>query len=495
MTQVVDINSSQIPDAAAVFTCATVINETIYIGTLENGVISKNNNDFLFENITPDGPLRNNIFAIDTTTKNLWAVYGGYNINYNPYAFYGNSPAEFGISKLTDTGWLTIPYENISGAKALSRIAVNPNNSDQVFISSYYSGLLKLEDDQFSTLYNAANTGTDGLQSIAGLVPDDVRINGSAFDKTGNLWVTNSLVSKALKVLKVSGQWQSYDMSLTTSNPANFNFGRLSIDKNGTKWLTTQADGVIGFNENYNNLIKTIKEGPDVGNLPSDAVNVCAIDNKNQMWIGTRKGLRVLYSVDRFLSTDLLTSEPIIIVEDDLPQELLYEQFITDIVVDGANNKWIGTENSGVFLVSPNGQETFYHFTIDNSPLPSNTINDIAINGATGEVFFATSKGMISFKGTSTAANQNLEAVYVYPNPVRPEFSGTVKISGLINKANIKITDIEGNLVHEATAEGGTIEWDTTAFGKYKVASGVYMIFISAQDGIEKKIKKVMIIR
>ena len=129
------------------------------------------------------------------------------------------------------------------------------------------------------------------------------------------------------------------------------------------------------------------------------------------------------------------------------------------------------------------------------SPLPSNTINDIDINSTTGEVFIATAKGMVSFKGTATAANENLNNVYVYPNPVRPDFDGTVKIAGLLNKATVKITDIEGNLVYETTSEGGTIEWDTTAFGKHKVASGVYMIFISAQDGIETKVKKVMIIR
>jgi hypothetical protein len=174
---------------------------------------------------------------------------------------------------------------------------------------------------------------------------------------------------------------------------------------------------------------------------------------------------------------------------------LLFEQSISDIFVDGANNKWIGTIDSGVFYVSSDGQKTIYQFNTNNSPLPSNTINDIDVNGATGEVFFATSKGLVSFKGTSTAANANLNNVFVYPNPVRPEFTGTVKISGLLDKANVKISDIEGNLVFEAISEGGTIEWDTTAFGKYKVASGVYMIFISSDDGTETKVKKVMIIR
>ena len=127
--------------------------------------------------------------------------------------------------------------------------------------------------------------------------------------------------------------------------------------------------------------------------------------------------------------------------------------------------------------------------------MPSNGINDIAIDAQTGEVFFATSKGMVSFKGTATAANDDLNNVFVYPNPVRPDFEGTVKISGLMDDANVKISDIEGNLVFEAIAQGGTLEWDTTAFGKYRVASGVYMVFISSKDAGQTKVKKVMIIR
>lgn len=200
-------------------------------------------------------------------------------------------------------------------------------------------------------------------------------------------------------------------------------------------------------------------------------------------------------NVSNFQSESQLKANPIIINEDDLAQELLYEQFITSIAVDGANNKWIGTADSGVFMVSPNGQETKYHFTINNSPLPSNDVTDVKINAKTGEVFIATNKGLVSFNGIATGASDDLSNVYVYPNPVRPTYTGTVKVAGLIDKANVKITDIEGNLVYEVTASGGTIEWDTTAFGKYKVASGVYMVFISAEEGGETKVKKVMIIR
>lgn len=489
MILVRQINSADIPESNPSFTCATSIGDVIYIGTKENGLITTTiATPSIFENTTPIGPSRNNIFAIQTTSNSLWAVYGNYDTFYNPYPL-----DSYGISKYSTTGWLNIPYEKVLGAKSLSRITVNPNDENQVFVSSFYSGLLKLENDIPTFLFNAKNTGTNGLTSIIGQTPDDVRINGAVFDKLGNLWLNNSLINTGLKVFRANGQWQSFSMDNILNSSLKTFFGRMVIDKNGTIWMITNRDGVIGFNET-SNTFKKITYGTDTGNLSGNA-RALAIDNKNQLWIGTDKGLRVLSSVNNFQNKEQLTTNSIIILENDLAQELLYEQFITDIVVDGANNKWIGTADSGVFLVSPNGQETKYHFTINNSPLPSNTINDIDINSSTGEVFIATDKGMISFKGIATAASEDLSNVYIYPNPVRPNYEGTVKIAGLLNKANVKITDVSGNLVYETTSEGGTIEWDTTAFGKYKVASGVYMIFISAQDGIETKVKKVMIIR
>ena len=484
------LNSTEIPDLEATFTCATVINNVIYIGTLDDGLLSTNIAASTFTDLTPNGPLRNNIFAVTATGSNLWAVYGDHDVFYNPY------PLDYlGISKYTPSGWLNIPYKDIRAAigkdvVSLVRITVNPSNANDVYISSFHSGLLRVENDIPTTLYDNTNST---LETFTGA--QTIRVNGTVFDKSGNLWVTNGLVGKGLKVRKPDGQWQTgYDMLPILQNVDNVIFGRMTIDKNSTKWMVTRGYGVIGFNENYGNLFKRIATDP--GNLPSEQASIAVADNRNQLWIGTRKGLRILSSVDSFISgqEDLVT-DAIIIVEEDLAQELLYEQFITDIVVDGANNKWIGTADSGVFYISANGQQTIYQFNSNNSPLPSNSVNDIEINGSTGEVFIATNKGMVSFKGISTAANDNLNNVFVYPNPVRPGFAGTVKISGLLDKANVKIADIEGNLVYETISEGGTIEWDTTAFGKYKVASGVYMIFISAEDGGETKVKKVMIVR
>ena len=485
MAVVRQITSGQIVGTTVSFTCATNIDDTLYIGTNENGMYSTTISvSSAIENNTPTGPSRNNIFAFQKTPTVLWAVYGNYDVFYNPY------PKEsYGISKFNETGWLNIPFEKVFGAKSLIRVAVDPNNDTKAYIGSFDAGMLKVENDIPTLLYNPINSAIEAIPNT-----NDVWVNGLAFDQSGNLWINNSQVENAIKVFKTNGTWQSFSIKSIVPNYNSCVYGRISIDKNGTKWMATTNNGVVGFNEK-GNVFKKITMGTDVGNLPSIDARVAAVDNNNQLWIGTTKGLRVLSNVGSFSSEDQLTTKPIIILEDGLAQELMYEQFITDIVVDGANNKWIGTIDSGIFLVSPNGQETKYHFTETNSPLPSNTINDIDINSVTGEVFIATTKGMISFKGTATAANEDLNNVFVYPNPVRPDYEGTVKISGLLNKATVKITDIEGNLVYETTSEGGTIEWDTTAFGKHKVASGVYMIFISAQDGIETKVSKVMIIR
>jgi hypothetical protein len=483
------IDSSQISESTPIFTCATSIGDSIYIGTQTNGLINTTISiSTVFENSTPSGPSRNNIFALQATTTSLWAVYGSYTSIYNPYPL-----QSYGVSKYNSSGWLNIPYEKVLGAKSITRITVNPNNENQVFASSFYSGLLKIDNDIPTVLYNQTNSSLEEITLIPGY-HNDLRINGAVFDSFGNLWMNNSRVKNGLKELKKDGQWQSYSTETILNSSEDNSYNKMAIDKKGTKWIASYREGVLGFNESLNKF-KKITVGTDAGNLPSADVRAIAVDNKDELWIGTSSGLRVLPSVSSFLTDTQLKTNSIIILDNNLAQELMYQQFITDIVVDGANNKWIGTLDSGIFLVSPNGQQTIYHFTAANSPLPSNSINDVDINNGTGEVFIATDKGLVSFKGTSTSANNDLNNVYVYPNPVRPEFTGTVKITGLIDKANVKITDIEGNLVYETTSQGGTIEWDTTAFGKYKVATGVYMIFVAAQDGVETKVKKVMIIR
>lgn len=483
---------TQIPDFNVLFSAASVVDGILYIGTQKSGLFSTTlSNPTQFEPMSPKGPLQNYTFRIKKAPNKLWMVHGDYTQQFNPYPL-----DELGISTYNlDLGWIIKPYQDLLGAKSLSDIAINPSRQNEVFVTSYFSGLLKFQGDAVELLNNT-NTGTNGLESL--IVPGnpsyvDIRINSPAFDRDGNLWVTNGFVNKGIKVLRTSGQWQSYDLTGITANLATGRYGPMAIDKNNTKWIPAYNDGVLAFNENYNNKFIVITQ--DNADLPTSVVNCVAIDNRNQLWIGTAAGLRILSSIDRFISETELTVSSIIIQEGDLAQELFYQQPILDIAVDGANRKWVSIADGGVFLVSSNGQQTIYRFDKSNSPLPSNNVVDIEIDGVSGEVFFATDKGMVSFLGTSTKPSDSLSDVFVYPNPVRPNFVGTVKISGLTDKANVKITDIEGNLVYETTAAGGTIEWDTKAFGKYKVASGVYMIFVASEDATDSTVKKVMIIR
>ena len=173
----------------------------------------------------------------------------------------------------------------------------------------------------------------------------------------------------------------------------------------------------------------------------------------------------------------------------------MFGQSITDIKVDGANNKWVATLDAGVFYFSPDGQKTIHHFTKDNSPLPSNGITDMAIDHISGKVYFATEKGMVAFNASATTSATNLEKVAIQPNPVRPNHYGNIIIKGLVDGTNIKITDISGNLVDENTVKGGTYEWNQTAFGKYRVASGVYIVMVTTKDGEESTLEKIMIVR
>lgn len=472
------------PQTTVQFTTAILYNNFWYAGTQNHGLVrgALTNPQVLL--IQPTGTTRNNVFRIRATETDLWVTYGTFTVDFNPFPL-----DAFGFSRLTNQQWVHVPYENVFNAFNLSFINVNPRNANEVYLSSYQSGLLKVTQGSPSLLFTPENSS---LESFPGTT--STRIGASVFDRQGNLWVANSRVGNLLKMKNPAGEWSSVSVATQITTPNLNDVSGLLIDKNGVKWMGTTHNGVLGYSEN-GTILRRISDGTGQGSLPVRDVRAIAIDQRDQLWIGTRAGLRVLPTVDRFLNNQSLAVNSIIIVEDDLAQELLFQQFITVITVDGANNKWIGTADAGVFLVSPNGQQTLQRFTTNNSPLPSNTINDISINPINGEVFIATNRGLVSFQGTATGARDDLRQVVIFPNPVRPGYTGTVKITGLMDRVNVKITDISGNLVFETTSQGGTVEWDTTAFGKYKVASGVYMIFLASADGGETEVKKVMIVR
>lgn len=490
---------------ASQFTSATTNDNNIYIGTNDLGVLAINNsNPSNSLEIRPDGPLRNDPFSLRAGPNNLWVTYGDYSVFYTP------SPLrQRGISHLVSDEWINIPNDSVLGARNLNVISINPANTNQVFISSFIDGLLEVNENEATELYNQFNSELESIPNQNQL--SDIRLSATNFDSQGLLWTATGRVDHPLKSYNPStGQWQLYDFDDILIDPFEDEWGYsdLVIDRNGNKWLGGYNQGVIGVSsQNFEQQRMNSEEE----NMPSTYVTALAIDQRNQLWIGTLKGLRVLYNTAGFFDDDSPEASSIIILEDGIPSELLFQQFITSIEVDGSNNKWVGTFGTGVFYFTSDGQETIYHFTKDNSPLPSNNITDISIDNTNGIVYFATEKGLLSFSSGSSGTKDDLTEAFIYPNPVRPEFNiveDKVKIKDISDNVNIKIVDIEGNLVAEAQSrtnqrfkgynleiDGGTAYWNGKNLANNVVASGVYLVMLSDLDTFETKVLKVMIIR
>jgi len=483
----------------------------IYIATNEKGVLIINNNSGDFSYLKPDGPLENDIFSVETLNNKTWVSYGNYTEYFNPY------PLKFsGLSNYDENlnSWFNISKDSIpERAVNLNNISINPFNNDNVFISSFEGGILEIENLNIIEFYDNNNSGLESL-SINDPLYESVRISDIEFDQNGVLWILNSRIDSPLKSFNLeNNSWNSYDFTeiINDGFQDELGFNDIEVDDYGNKWVAGLRSGLIGFNnESGTNRLRKVYS-QDQSNMPSSYVKSIAVDNNNHLWIGTIQGLRVLYNTSNFFDTSIVTTQQIVILEDGIPRELLEQQYISDIEVDGGNNKWVATIGSGVFYFSPNGQQTIHHFTKENSPLPSNNINDISINYLNGKVYFATDHGLVSYNTGSTSSSENFSNTYVYPNPVRPEFNSEfekIKITGLTQNVNIKITDIEGNLVAEAQSninsryrnfnleiDGGTAFWNGKNLRNRLVSSGVYIIMLSDLDSYETKILKLMIIR
>ena len=483
----------------------------IYIATNENGVLIINNNSGDYSYLKPDGPLENDIFSVETLNNKTWVSYGNYTEYFNPY------PLKFsGLSNYDENlnSWFNIGKDSIPElAVNLNNISINPFNNDNVFISSFEGGLLEIENLNIIDFYDNNNSGLESL-SIDDPLYESVRISDIEFDQNGVLWILNSRIDSPLKSYNLeNNSWNSYDFTeiINDGFQDELGFNDIEVDDYGNKWIAGLRSGLIGFNNESGTIQLRKVFSQDQSNMPSSYVKSIAVDNNNHLWIGTIQGLRVLYNTSNFFDTSVVTTQQIVILEDGIPRELLEQQYISDIEVDGANNKWVATIGSGVFYFSPNGQQTIHHFTKENSPLPSNNINDISINYSNGKVYFATDQGLVSYNTGSISSSENFSNTYVYPNPVRPEFnteSERVKITGLTQNVNIKITDIEGNLVAEAQSninsryrnfnleiDGGTAFWNGKNLRNRLVASGVYIIMLSDLDSYETKVLKLMIVR
>lgn len=489
------------------FSSAILDGNNLYVGTKDFGVLKTNINDLsVYEEIHPDGPILNKPFSLTAHPNGIWVTHGEHDLFLNPYPLNRR-----GISHLKNENWINTPYEDVLEAKCLKEIVINPFNNNQVFIGAYFDGLLEVNDEEVTNLWDETNSVLEPL--IDSQPTEDVRVSAITFDEDGTLWTLTNFVEKAIKTYNpASKEWKSYDLNEVIPEAFdNLGYNDIVIDNDKTKWIGSYNKGVIAFNENLDGKRRIRNITTEAENMPSELITALALDKRNQLWIGTFRGLRVLVNPSTFFDDDNVRAEEIIIEEEGVAKELLFSQFISDIVVDGANNKWVGTINSGLFYFSQDGQKTIFHFTIENSPLPSNDITDLSLDETTGRLYIATNKGLVSFLTGSSSTTEDFSNSYAYPNPVRPTFNITtekVKIKDIPENVNIKITDIEGNLVAEAQSEinqrhdgynleidGGTAFWNGKNLANNVVASGVYLIMLADLDSLETKVIKLMVVR
>jgi len=227
--------------------------------------------------------------------------------------------------------------------------------------------------------------------------------------------------------------------------------------------------------------------------VSSSTVYCMAEDLDGEIWIGTDKGVKVIYYPSHIFDGNVFPRN-ILLEQDGYVSVLLEYEEVTAIAVDGANRKWIGTSKAGVFLMSENGQEQLLHFTAEDNPLFSNQIIDINVNQFTGEVFFATSKGLVSYKGTATSGFETYADLPVYPNPVPHEYTGVVAVNGLKTNSLCKITDSSGKLVWQGYSDGGQLAWYCKDHFGRRPATGVYYVMASDDEGKEKIVTKFVFI-
>jgi len=452
--------------------------------------------------IIPESPKRNLPYYMTFTNNRLLICGGG--MDYDRL----NNPGT--IMMMENNKWYNFQEEGIKEVtgldyKDITSVIQDPNNPEHHFASSGGEGVYEFMNRKFVKLYSINNSTLQTIFPKESYKLNYVRTNGLQYDKNHNLWVLNSYIDSVINVLKDDGKWISFYHPELVGKPT---FERIIFDKRGWAWITSMRyePGVFCFNINgtledtSDDKTKFIgsfinQDGTNLGKLKILSI---VEDKDGAIWIGTEKGPIVIYNPTNFFDDDFYCTQIKVPRNDgtNLADFLLSNERINAICIDGGNRKWIGTESNGIFLLSKDGLETIHHFTTENSPLLSNKIQSLALNPKTGELFIGTDQGLISYMSDATEGENTFsETAHAFPNPVKPDYTGLITITGLIRDSNVKITDINGNLIFAGNSVGGQFTWNGRNSKGKKVASGIYLVLAADAEGKEGIATKILIIK
>ena len=460
--------------------------------------------------ITPNSPIRNYSYKLAMYGDRM-LVSGG-NFDYENVDYKGTA-MQYENGKWTNFDeTASIKLSSASSYINLTDLVQDPNDDTHHWASTVSSGIYEFKN------YVCVNRYSHNNSPLKSILPENTfadmlytRVTGLQYDSKGNLWMCNNQVDSVVCVMKKDGTWKKYYFNEIEGFPT---FDNIMFDSQGWAWINSRRTttsghvaGILVFENNgtiddtdddKHKFISTFSNQDGTSYTPN--LYYCTKEDLDgAVWIGTESGLFVTYSPDKVFDSDFTLSQVKVARNDGsgLADYLLSGVPVKCIAIDGGNRKWIGTLGNGVFLVSADGTETIEHFTTENSPLISDGINNIAINGKTGEVFFATKSGLCSFVGDATDAASDMDdnSLKVYPNPVRPEYSGDIHITGLMYNSNVKIVNAAGKLVNEGTSIGGEYSWNGCYNNGKRCNSGIYYVLGTDEDGKKGATTKILIVK
>ncbi|MFD1144818.1 two-component regulator propeller domain-containing protein [Larkinella insperata] len=312
-------------------------------------------------------------------------------------------------------------------------------------------------------------------------------ISSLTVDPNGEVWLatpTLNVGQTSIHVRRKSGSFESFA-------PNRGDIQQLLLDDNGFLWTRLSASNGGGMQvfDPATNRSRLLYDQTGEGDLPDRNVRSLVKDRDGLIWIGTDNGIAVFDNPSAVFTGAVNAYRPVF-----ERRRLLSGESVRALAVDGGNRKWIGTAN-GLYLFNEDGTALVEHFTSQNSPLPSNQINALAIEPAGGEVFVATPNGLVSYGGTSSEPTPVFSGISVFPNPVRPDFAGLVSIRGLVENTVVKVMDAGGQLVYETRSQGGTATWDLRDYRGRTAETGIYFVFAVTPDGREGVAGKLAVVR